>query len=152
MAIRAGILPASAFWEDLQKKQVYTLTEFNRRAQCAVNLEEAKLSLSNLETASTSASKKPDPSLGQKSQEDFKRKNEHSQGDGNKKKKGDNQYVPLYHVHTEMNQLREQIFVANEKTLPFKRAEPMKGARGKRDLNKYCRYHQGRGHTTDECR
>lgn len=86
-AIQAGILPASAFWEDLQKKLVYTLAEFTRRAQRAVNLEEAKLLLRNPDAASASASKKPGPSSGQKIQENFKRKNEHSQGDENKKKK-----------------------------------------------------------------
>ena len=106
----------------------------------------------NPDAASALASKKPEPSSGQKSQEGFKRKNDHSQGDGNKKKKGDNQYVPLYHVHTELNQPREQIYLANEKTIPFRRVDPMKGPRGKRDLNKYCRYHRDRGHTTKECR
>ena len=127
MAIWAGIFPTSAFWEDLQKKSVYTLTEFNRRAQRTVNLEKAKLSLSSLEAASTSTSKKPDPSSGQKSQEGFKMKNKHFKGDKNKKKKGDNQYYPLHHIHTELNQSREQIFMATEKTVPSRRAESMKG-------------------------
>ena len=62
----------------------------------------------------------------QKSQEGSKRKNDHSQGDGNKKKKGDNQYVPLYQVHTQLNEPREQIFLANEKNVPFRRADPLR--------------------------
>ena len=69
MAIRAGILPAIPFWEDLQKQPVYDLTEFNRRAQCAVSLEEAKILLNNPDVASASAPKKPDSGSGQKSQE-----------------------------------------------------------------------------------
>lgn len=86
MAIRVGILTTSVFWEDLQRKPVYTLTEFTRRAQHAV--------------------------------------------------KRDNKYVPLYHVHTELNESRERVYVANKKTMPFRRSDPMKGSRGKRDMSK----------------
>ena len=100
MEIRAGILPASPLWKDLQRKPVYSLGEFNRRAQQAVRVEEAELLLNNPDAASTSASKKPDSNLGQKSQENSKRKSDNSQGDGSKKKREDNQYVPLYHAHT----------------------------------------------------
>lgn len=106
----------------------------------------------NPDVASASASKKPDSGSAQKSLEGPKRKNDYSQGDGNKKKKGNNQYVPLYQVHTKLNQPREQIFLANEKNVPFRRADPLRGPKNKRDLNKYCRYHRDRGHTTDECR
>ena len=45
LAIRAGILPSSPFWDDLQRNSVYTLAEFTKRAQRAVNLEEARLLL-----------------------------------------------------------------------------------------------------------
>ena len=138
MAIRAGILPASVFSKDLQKKPVYTLIEFNRRAQRAVNLEEAKLLLSNPDVATTSAPKNLGPSSGHQNKEGSKRKQEYSHGDGNKKKKWVNQYVPLYHVHTEMNQPREEIYLANEKTVPFRRADQLKGPQNKRDLNKCC--------------
>lgn len=110
------------------------------------------LKLSNPDVALASESKKPDSGSVQKSQEGSKRKNDNSQGDGNKKKKGDNQYVHLYQVHTELNQPREQIFLANEKIVPFRRADPLRGPKNKRDLNKYCLYHQDRGHTTDEFR
>ena len=40
----------------------------------------------------------------------------------------------------------------NERAVPFRRADTMRGPKSKRDPNKYCRYHQDRGHTTDECR
>lgn len=152
MAIHARILPASTFWEDLQKKRVYNLTEFTRRAQSAVNLEEAKLLLRNTDAASASVYKNPSPSSGHQSQEGFKRKNENSQGYMNKKKKGDNKYVPLYHVNTELNECWKRIYVDNEKTVPFRRADPRKGSRGKRDMSKYFRYQKDRGHTTEECR
>lgn len=86
MAIRAGILSASPFWEDLQKKLVYDLAEFNRRAQYVVSLEESKLQLSNPDAASASEPKKPDSSSGQKNQEGSKRKShDDSQRDGSKK-------------------------------------------------------------------
>ncbi|XP_062103648.1 uncharacterized protein LOC133814741 [Humulus lupulus] len=43
MAIRAGILPESAFWDDLQQKSVRTIMEFTLRAQRFINVEEAML-------------------------------------------------------------------------------------------------------------
>lgn len=89
MAIRAGILPASPLWEELQKKPLYDLAKFNRRALRSVSLEEARLKLSNPGVASASASKKDDSGQVQKNQEGSKRKNDNSQGDGNKKKKWD---------------------------------------------------------------
>ena len=64
MAIRTGILPASPFWDNLQRKLVYTLAEFTKRAQRAVNLEEARLLLNNPD-ASTSAAKNPNANSGQ---------------------------------------------------------------------------------------
>ena len=88
MAIRAGILPASAFWEDLQRKLIYTLAEFNRRAQRAMNLEEAELLLINPDVASASSSKNPGPSSGYQSQKGSKRKNKNFQGMGIKRRKG----------------------------------------------------------------
>ena len=40
----------------------------------------------------------------------------------------------------------------NERTVPFRRADTMRGPKSKRDPNKYCRYHRDQGHTTEECR
>ena len=71
-----------------------------------MNLEEARLLLNP--DASASMTKNPRTSLGQQqSQEGSKRKNDNPQGEGNKKKKGDNRYAPLYPVHTELNESRE---------------------------------------------
>lgn len=67
MAIRASILLASLFKKYLQRNLVYTLTEFIKRAQCAVNLEEARLLLNNPD-ASTSAEKNPNVCSGQQQQ------------------------------------------------------------------------------------
>ena len=102
MAIRAGILLRSLLWKELQKKPVHSLAEFNRRALQVVGLEEAERALDNPDTAAASTSKKNDSSSRQKGQDNSKRKNDSSHGDGGKKKKED-QYVPLYHVHTELN-------------------------------------------------
>ena len=32
MAVRAGVMPGSALWDDMQGKPVRSITEFNRRA------------------------------------------------------------------------------------------------------------------------
>lgn len=42
--------------------------------------------------------------------------------------------------------------VGNYKTVPFRRVDPMKGPRAKRDMTKYYRFHKDYGHTTNECR
>ena len=68
MAIRAGILTGSQFWEDLQRKLVYNLAEFAKCAQRCVNLEEARSQLSP--DAAASKRKNPDHSLGQKQHQD----------------------------------------------------------------------------------
>ena len=107
------------------------------RALQAVGLEEAERALDNPDITTALASKKNDSGSGQKGQENSKRKNDSSQGDGGKKKKEYNQYVPLYHVHTELNQSRKHIFMNNERTMPFRRADTMKGPKSKRDPNKY---------------
>ena len=151
MAIRAGILPRSLLWKELQRKPVHSLAEFNRRALQVVGLEEAERALDNPDTAATSTAKKNDSGSGQKGQDNSKRKNGSSHGDGGKKKKED-QYVPLYHVHTELNQSREHIFMNNERAVPFRRADTMRGPKSKRDPNKYCRYHRDRRHKTEEYR
>lgn len=80
-----------------------------------------------------------------------KRKNDNSQGDGNKKKKGD-VYVPLYHVHTKLNETKERIFITNKRVVPFRRADNLKGTRPRRDMSQYYRYHRDHGHITDECK
>ena len=65
MDIHAGVLPGSALWDDMQGKPVRSITEFNRRAQRFVNVEEARSTLKttsqsetttiNINSASTSA-------------------------------------------------------------------------------------------------
>ena len=88
MAIQVGILLASPFWDDLQRKPVYTLAEFTKQAQHDVNLEEASLLLNNPD-ASTSTAKNPNMSSGQQQQgqEGSNRKNDNPQVEGNKKEK-----------------------------------------------------------------
>lgn len=151
MAIRAAILPASPFWDDLQRKPIDTLAEIMKRAQRVVNLEEARLLLYNLD-ASTSAAKNLNTNSGQqqRGKDGFKRKNDNSQGEGNKNKKGD-KYVPLYPVHTELNESRKRIYMTHEKIVPLWRIKPMKGNRAKHDMKKYCRYHRDHALITKEC-
>lgn len=74
MAIRVGVLSGSAFWEDLQRKPVYTLKELIRRAQHHINVEEAKLLL-KLEKSKKNTNSGSGP---KQSYDGGKRKNEDS--------------------------------------------------------------------------
>ena len=73
---------------------MYDLAEFNRRAQSAVSLEEAKLMLNNPDAASALASKKLDTSSGQKSREGSKRKMTISKEMGIRRRNGTTSMFP----------------------------------------------------------
>lgn len=91
MAIRAGVLSGSAFWEDLQRKHVYTLEEFTRHVQRHINVEQEKLLLQpDKSMKNTDSGSRP-----KQSHDGGKRKNDDSHEDGGKKKKGE-KYIPLY--------------------------------------------------------
>ncbi|KAM6546314.1 hypothetical protein CsatB_027050 [Cannabis sativa] len=69
-----------------------------------------------------------------------------------KKQKKHDKYVPVYTIYTELNETRENIYLAHEQKVAFGKPEPMRHARNKRDPNRYCKFHKDIGHTTDECR
>ena len=55
-------------------------------------------------------------------------------------------------TYTELTQSRENIFLANSTRLPWKRLEPLKHQKGKRDTSKFCHFHNDVGPNTDDCR
>ncbi|XP_062093927.1 uncharacterized protein LOC133799959 [Humulus lupulus] len=162
MAVRAGVLPRSPLWDDMQRKHVRTITEFTTRAQRFVNVEEARLALkltppssittmTNINSATTSAM----PSITQPLVDNSsKRKNNEGnnpEADGSKKKKGDKNFS-IYTIYTKITDTQENIFVMNENQVPFRRPDAMRHQRTKRDSNKFYRFHRDLGHTNDECR
>ena len=139
-----------------------SLTEFNRRAQRFVNVEEVRSALNmisqpittttNVNSTSTSASPTTSKPHGDNPSK-RKKKNEgnNPEAEGGKKKKGE-RYFSVYKVYTELNESRENIYLANENQVPFRRSNPMRNQKAKRNSSKYCRFHRDIGHTTDECR
>ena len=105
----------------------------------------------NINSASTSA----DPSASKPSADNpSKRKKTEGSNpevEGGKKKKGERCFS-VYKVYTELNESRENIYLANENQVPFRRPDPMRNQKAKRDSSKYCRFHRDIEHTTDECR
>ena len=123
MAVRAGVMPGSPLWEDMQRKPVRSLTEFNRRAQRFVNVEEARSALNmtsqpittttNTNSASTSADPMTSKPPGDNPSKRKKNEGNNPEVDGGKKKKGE-RYFSVYKVYTELNESQENIYLANE--------------------------------------
>ncbi|XP_062085433.1 uncharacterized protein LOC133791529 [Humulus lupulus] len=162
MVVRDGVLPGIPLWDDMQRKPMRSIAKFNTRAQRFVNVEEARLALkltsqpvitttTNVNSTTTSAT----PSTSQPSEDNpsKRKKNErnNSKIDMGKEKKRE-KYFSIYIVYTKLAYTQENIFVTNENQVPFKRPDPMRNQKSKRDANKLCRFHKDIGHTTDECR
>ena len=123
MAVQAGVMPGSALWDDMQRKPVRSLTEFNKRAQRFVNVEEARSTLNVTSQPVTttinvnSASTLVDPPVSKPTAENpsKRKKNEGSnpEAEGGKKKKGE-RYFSVYKVYTELNESQENMYLANE--------------------------------------
>ncbi|XP_062092949.1 uncharacterized protein LOC133798592 [Humulus lupulus] len=161
MAVRAGVMPGSPLWEDMQRKPVRSLTKFNRQAQRFVNVEEARSALNmashivttttNINSASTSAD--PTASKPPVDNPSKRKKNEgnNPEAEGGKKKK-EERYFFVYKVYSELNESWENIYLDNENQVPFRCPDPMRNQKAKKDSSKYCRFHRDIRHTTDECR
>ncbi|XP_030505162.2 uncharacterized protein LOC115720143 [Cannabis sativa] len=141
-------------WHNLQGRLVRNITEFNERAQVFVRKEEARKEINFLKISSGSkpiniststVSTRIDNSCS-------KRKDGSKEPSEDKKQKKHDKYVPVYTICTELNETRENIYLAHEQKVAFGKPEPMRNARSKRDPNKYCKIHKEIGHTTDECR
>ena len=64
----------------------------------------------------------------------------------------DDRYVPQYSEYTELVDTRENIFVATEQQVHYRRPQPLRRDRAQRDPTKFCRFHNDVGHHTNECR
>ena len=53
--------------------------------------------------------------------------------------------------YTDLVSSQEDVFMAAKHTGVFKRPDPLRGDRSKRNQNKYCQFHKDVGHTTKEC-
>ena len=69
-----------------------------------------------------------------------------------KKNKSAQKFKPIYARYTDLTNTREHIFLANSSRLPWKKPEPLKNQRAKRDPSKFCRFHKDIGHNNDDCR
>ena len=128
MAVQAGVMPGSALWDDMQRKLVRSITEFNRRAQRFVNVEEARSTLNvtsqpetttiNVNSASTSADPAAPKPVAENPSKRKKNEGSNPEAEGGKKKKGE-RYFSVYRVYTELNESRENIYLANENRSPL---------------------------------
>ncbi|XP_062114531.1 uncharacterized protein LOC133825633 [Humulus lupulus] len=162
MAVRAGVLPGSPLWDDMQRKPVGTISEFTTRAKRFVIIEEARLALklapppsitiaTNVNLATTSATPSTTQPIRDTSFNRKKNEGNNLKADGGKKKKGD-KHFSIYIVYTELTDTRENIFVMNGNQVSFRQPDVMRHQRTKRDSNKFCRFHKDVGHTTEECK
>ena len=69
-----------------------------------------------------------------------------------KKAKAPGLRIPLPPTnYTDLVASREDVFLAIEQSVVFKRPYPLQGDRSKRNQNKYCRFHRDISHTIEEC-
>ena len=62
-----------------------------------------------------------------------------------------NNELRIFNYYTDLNMSREHIYVAEGVRLNFRRPNPIKKDRSKRDPRKFYRYHCDIGHDTNEC-
>ena len=60
-------------------------------------------------------------------------------------------YEPKFTNYTALKACRADEYLASYEDVPYRGPPPLKGEKGKDDINKYCRFHDDYGHETNEC-
>ena len=61
-------------------------------------------------------------------------------------------YEPKFTNYSALKASPAEVYLASYEDVPYRKPPPLRGEKGKRDTNKYCRFHEDYGHETNECR
>ena len=149
VAISVGITYRSPLWDSIHRNPISTLQQFLDRAEKYMNLDDAiKKGENGINNPGGSTDS---PSDGGK-----KRGNNGSDHHEEKKAKLDSsekptKYEPQFTNYTTLSTSRAEIYLASQEEVPYKKPPPIRREMRKRDMNKYCRFHEDYGHDTNEC-
>ena len=62
------------------------------------------------------------------------------------------EYEPKFTNYTTLKASRAKAYLASHEDVPYRKPPPLKEEKGKKDTNKYCRFHDDYGHETNKCR
>ena len=148
-----GVLPETPFWEELQQKECRSVSEFYRKANKFLKLENSKDALHKAQGMSTS--KKNDP--GEATENNMskeKRKREEKRVKSLKKHRNEavenKAPLPKYMNYHSLIASVDHIYVVTDNNL-YRQPDTMKGDRSWRDIKKKCVFHKDIGHITKRC-
>lgn len=169
----AGVKPGTDFWKELQTKEPATLTDFYARAESHKVVEESMAKLKKDGNSGGWSRNKRNRSYSPR-ERSFSKRTSYSGASADRGASRDAKTAPLVvnstgsqravgykypqakdsHRHTEYTPLAaplEHVFEVGDKAGMF-RKPPRTGPPGKKDLAKYCAFHDANGHETAECR
>ncbi|KAM6555168.1 hypothetical protein CsatB_015930 [Cannabis sativa] len=163
-AIMGGILVGSRLWKDTRRKPTHTMRDFLDRADEFIKLEEAERNAQNFnhtknkKNGTSSNSQSSQGGNARNGSNNGKRGNNSNGGNNNDNKRLKNtpepprrDPIPRFTTYSLLLDTRENIYNATHSVVPYRKPYPMRKDISKRDMNKFCRFHNDYGHDTDEC-
>ncbi|XP_061362806.1 uncharacterized protein LOC133306496 [Gastrolobium bilobum] len=144
--IVAGLDGGSRLAKSVYKDPIKTLEEFRTRSKKYLELEQMEIANAQYDEVNRTSPRRRSPPPKGKERVDSKKKDQHQRIPDMRERIG------RYDKYTPLNASRSQIWreVATTEMKKVERPRPIFD-RGGLDKSKYCAFHDGPGHTTDQC-
>ncbi|XP_062100543.1 uncharacterized protein LOC133806460 [Humulus lupulus] len=164
IAINSGIKVKSMFWSGLKRKAAHTTQEFLDREEEFIKLKETEWKVDNptqavTEQGKTEVENTTNPTEGAKNgAKDGKHNNgvgsSGNQNDTNKPKTIEQtkpqEYVPKFTTYSILLETWADVFNATQVVVPYRKPPPMRKDVNRRDMTKFCQFHNDYDHKTNE--